>query len=476
MQRHGCTARIMKKRAFMRSALCLFALVCSSALCIAGQQAVSKKQPPPGPLESVAVKGNKLYSSADIARESGLKIGEKIDAARIDQARQKLQATELFNSVAYEYRTGGGAPPSYQVTFQVAENDQIFPTRFERFDVSADTLRSCLRSRVDLYSDRIPGTVGVLHRYSAALEQCLAQHAKGDVKVRAAISNDDPQQLTVLFSPDTPAPTISQVVVSGNQAIDTGTILRAVNQVAIGVPLSDTRLKLILDGAIRPLYSAKGYAEVSFPKIETEPAKTNLGVVVKVEIKDGPQFKFGSIRFRGSGLDEDEIRSIIPFKPGQPYNSEQADTFRLELLRKMRHRGLLDASITTETEPDDSKRAVNIAYNVTPGAVYNFQKLDIQGLDITTQPVIAKLWGEKPGNPFNPEYPDFFLKRVQQEGIFDNLADTRSDYSADPATHNVTVHLYFKGGKSQTQTAREKKEEQDKQQSDGTWSPLPNFR
>jgi outer membrane protein insertion porin family len=452
--------------------LCVTALLCFSALSNAGQQAAAKKIPPPGPLESLVIKGTHLYSAADVARETGLKIGERVDAVKIDAARLKLQATELFNKVAYEYRTGAGPAPPYEVTFQVTENDQVFPIRFDRFDVPENALRACLREHVELYAERIPATQGVLHRYSSAIEQCLAQN-HNDIKVRAAVSNDDPQQLTVLFSPDRPAPTISQVVVYGNQAVDTGTILRAVNRVAIGVPLSDTRLKLILDGAIRPLYAAKGYAAVSFPKIETEPAKTNLGVVVKVEIKDGPQFKFGSIRFHGNGLDEDEIRATIPFKPGQPYNSEQVDNFRLELLRKMRHRGLLDASITTDAQTDDARRVVNVAYNVTPGAVYNFQTLDVQGLDLTTQPVIAKLWGEKPGKPFNPDYPDFFLKRVKQEGIFDNLADARSDYTADPSTHNVTVHLYFKGGKSPEEKAREKKEEEEKRQSDGTWSPIP---
>ncbi len=459
----------------MRSILCAIAIFWLPALCAAGQsdpsaspQKTAKRQPPPGPLHSVTVKGNKLYASVDIVKETGLKDGERVDRAILDKARQKLQSTELFNNVAYEYRVSGGASPDYDVTFQVAENEQLFPMHFERLGMSEDALRSCLREHVDLYAERIPGTEGVLQRYSAAVEKCAGQS-----KVRAAISNDDPKQLTVLFSPETPAPTISQVEVSGNEAVDTGTILRAVNQVAIGVPLSDMRLKMILDGTIRPLYAAKGYAAVSFPKVTTEPAKTNLGVIVKVEIKDGPSFKYGAIRFRGTGMDEDEIRSTIPFKSGQVFNSEQVDNFRLELVHKMRRRGLLDASVSAETQPDDSNRAVNVIYNVTPGATYNFQTLDIRGLDITSEPVVAKLWGEKQGHPFNPEYPDFFLKRVQQEGIFDHLADTRSDYTADASTHNVTVHLYFKGGESKAEQDRKKREEQEKHQSDGSWSPYP---
>jgi outer membrane protein insertion porin family len=432
-------------------------------------KSAAKREPPPGVLRSVNVKGAHLYQPEEIIRYSGLKIGERTSPALIEEARKKLQESELFSNVADEYLTDGN-PLEYSLTFNLTENQQLFPMRFERLGAGPEAIRDYLKAHVPLYSDRIPGTEGALRRYAAAVQDFVAQ-SNSKMKVRASISNDDPQQLTVLFTPNAPAPTISQVVVSGNQAVDTGTILRAVNQVAIGVPLSDTRVKMILNGAIKPLYASKGYAAVSFPKVETEPSKTNLGVVVKVDIKEGPVFKFGSIRFRGKGMDEDEIRSNIAFKTGQTFDSEKVDNFRLNLVHRMKMRGLLDASITTEAVPDEEKRAVDVIYSVLPGEPYNFAKLDIQGLDISTQPAIAKLWGVKPGHPFNPDYPEFFLKRVQEQGIFDNLANTSSDYTADPTSHNVTVHLYFKGGKSAADKQREKKEEEERRKGDGTWSP-----
>jgi outer membrane protein insertion porin family len=450
-------------------------LLCACALVsVAHSEAsktVPKKEPPTGTLHSLTVKGNHLYSSADIAKYSGLKIGQRVTGAIFEQARTKLQSTELFNNVSDTFRFVG-SPPAYDLTIEVAENEQLFPMRFERLGVSSDAVQHYLHDHVDLYADRIPGTEGVLKRYTAAVQEFIAQ-TDPSMKVKARLSNDDPKELAVLFAPDAPVPTISQVIVTGNQAVDTGAILRAVNQVAIGVPLSDTRLKLILEGAIRPLYAAKGYAAVTFPRVETEPSKTDRGVVVKVEIKDGPVFKFGAVRFHGSGMDEEEIRSNIPFKPGQAFNGQQVDAFRLDLVHRMKRRGLLDASVTTETQPDDSKRVVDVTYNVSAGAVYNFQKLDVQGLDVTSEPVVARLWGEKPGNPFNPDYPDFFLKRVQEQGLFDNLSDTRSDYTADAASHAVTVHLYFKGGKSKAQINKEKQEEEERRRTDGRWSPWP---
>jgi outer membrane protein insertion porin family len=423
--------------------------------------APKKREPPPGPLQAVHVAGNSTYSSEAIVASSGLKVGQKVSYSVIEQARQKLQDFELFNSVAFQYNTTPTVPPQYEVTFQVVENKQVFPLRFERLG-DPDEIRAYLKEHVDLYADRIPGTDHSLQRYRAAVEAFVNQ-TKPNTKVRVVVSNDDPTELTVLFTPNIPAPTISQVEVTGNEAVDTGSILRAVNEVAIGVPLSETRLKMILDGAIRPVYAAKGYAAVSFPKVEVEPAKTNTGVIVKVTIHDGPQFKFGSVRFVGKGVEEDEVRSAITFKPGQIFNSEQMDNFRIELMTRMKRRGLLDSNITNELITDDSKKTVNVTYHVSAGEVYNFGKLDIQGLDMESQPVIEKLWGEKPGHPFNPDYPDFFLKKVKEQGLFDNLADIKSDYTKDEATHTVIVHLYFKGGKSDKEKERDKREEERKQ-------------
>ena len=402
--------------------------------------------PPPGVLHSVNIQGAHLYSADAIFRETGLKIGQKVSAADLETARQKLQATELFINVGDEFKFGAGPNPPYDATLTVTEVEQLFPLRFEGLGVPPEQLRAYLKEHVPLYADRIPGTEGVMARYTRAVGDFVSQNSATPHKIKAEINNDDPKQLAVVFTPNTPGKVISRVIVAGNQAVDTGAILRAVNPMAVGVPLSDMRLKVILDNAIKPLYAAKGYAAVSFPKIETEPSPSNLGVVVKVQIQEGPQFKFGPIRFRGSGLDEEEVRSNINFKPGAPYNGEQVENFRLEMTKRMKHRGLLDATMTVDTEPDETKRTVAVIYTVNPGGVYTFARLDIHGLDSQTQPVVEKLWGVKPGKPFNPDYPDFFLKRLGEQNLFENLKDVHSDYRPNEATHTVSVNLWFKGG------------------------------
>src|SRR3569833_1195221 len=130
----------------------------------AGKSA-GRREPPPGPLRSVTIKGNRLYSSEAIIRETGLRAGQQVSGAIIEEARKKLQDSELFNNVADEYRFEG-SPLAYTLTFVVTENEQLFPMRFERLPVSAAVIQDYQKAHLNLYADRIPGTKGVLKRYT----------------------------------------------------------------------------------------------------------------------------------------------------------------------------------------------------------------------------------------------------------------------------------------------------------------------
>ena len=117
----------------------------------------AKKEPPPGPLHTLTIKGNKLYATDDIAKVSGLKLGDRVSVAILEQSQKKLQRLEVFNNVAYEYKFTGGNPPEYNVTFEVTENEQLYPVKFERLGKDPEAIQSYLKSHVELYADRIPG-------------------------------------------------------------------------------------------------------------------------------------------------------------------------------------------------------------------------------------------------------------------------------------------------------------------------------
>jgi outer membrane translocation and assembly module TamA len=92
----------------------------------------------------------------------------------------------------------------------------------------------------------------------------------------------------------------------------------------------------------------------------------------------------------------------------------------------------------------DDKRTVDLVVHVDPGPRYAFGRLDVQGLDIHAEAAIRKLWAGKPGDPFDSAYPDFFLQRIKDDGVFDNLSGAKSVLAPNDANLTVDVTLMFK--------------------------------
>jgi outer membrane translocation and assembly module TamA len=94
---------------------------------------------------------------------------------------------------------------------------------------------------------------------------------------------------------------------------------------------------------------------------------------------------------------------------------------------------------------------VNLTINVERGPQFTLGKLTIEGLDVISEPAIRKMWKIESGQPFQDGYPEAFLNRVRDEGVFDNLGKTRAETNIDEATHTVDVTLFFSGARTPAQ-------------------------
>ena len=127
----------------------------------------------------------------------------------------------------------------------------------------------------------------------------------------------------------------------------------------------------------------------------------------------------------------------------------------LEKIRQaVRRAGYLDAKVTSERSIDDKRKAVDVAVHIESGAEYKMGKLTIVGLDLNGEAEITRIWTLKEGKTLNPEYPDHFLKRIKEEGLFDDLGETKADVKVDAQKHTADVTLTFKGEDPTKQPAR----------------------
>jgi len=400
------------------------------------------------PIDSIAIEGNRILSVAAITAASGLKLGATGNIAVFDAARDRLIASGYFDMVAYRYKpaTAGG----YDVTFEVQEIETLYPIRVDGLPATAEEIARFLKSKDPLFTGQMPGTQQVIRRTAAEIEEYLETKGHSDKvagKVIAAFSNDNrPEHFEVDFTPIRGLPAVSAVSFEGSKLISAIDLHNKISEVAFGQPFTENGFRALLESQIVPLYEAKGYMRVTFPKITSEPSSEVTGVDVKVTVDEGAEYKLTRVAVAGKTAAESARMMKTAKLPQMTVaNFEQVIEAAKRVQDSMRHQGFLDARVTTDKKMDDAKKTVEFFLVVDAGPAYTFGKLTVNGLGLDGEAAIRKMWSVKAGDPFPEGYGDYFLSKVKEESLFDNLGETKAKSDINADTHVVDVTLDFKG-------------------------------
>jgi len=321
------------------------------------------------------------------------------------------------------------------------------PKAFDLLILLIERQGQVLTKQEILMGELIPGTREVLDRYERALTKAL----DGKVTVEGKLNYDLPGEPTVLFRPAGDRPRISEVHVTGNESVPAMQLLNKFADVAVGTEFTEPAVRRLLDASIRPMYEAHGKVRVAFPKIVAEPSKQSevVGVSVTVTVEEGPAYKLGAVRFTGAAARQaKELEDLVKWRKDETINFDEIKTGLDRIVKRYKSTGYIHAIARAARTYDDKEHTVDLAVNVDAGALFNYGKLEIRGLDVISEPAIRKMWGARDGKPFDAGYPDAFLKEVKDQGIFDNLGETSSQSKVNEDAKTVDVTLIFVGTKN----------------------------
>jgi outer membrane protein insertion porin family len=403
------------------------------------------------PIDGLTVEGASRYSPERVLAAARLKVGQLAGKEDLEAVRKRLMESGVFESVGYRFGPSASGK-GILVTLQVAEVAEVYPFRFERLDAPSGEMEEWLKKSDPLLGDRIPATQPVLGRYAKSLEAFLASRKTAETVV-GKLTADEPGRLVVVFSPAAPPPAVAEVRFTGNTVIPTATLQTAITGVAIGLPYNEIRFRQVLEASIRPLYEARGRFRVAFPKLQVERAQQVAGVAVTVEVAEGDVYVLGEVRIQGEGLPEKELREAGDFKGGDVANMSAVEAGLDRIKKRLRRQGFLRPETSVERVIDDQKKKVDLVARVNKGPRYVLGNLIIEGLDLDAEAQVRRLWGAKAGEPFDEDYPGYFLNRIREDGVFDNLGKTKPDAKIDDQSLTVDVTLVFTGARARKKTA-----------------------
>ena len=423
----------------------------------AAPKAALKKAPAPDPtkwpIESLQVEGNRNYNREQVLAVAGVKVGQMAGKPEFDAARDRLVSSGAFETVGYRFEPAN--QQGYAAIFQVTEVQPAYPARFEELGVPEKDIEAVLAAKDPLFSTaKMPATKPVVDRYVAWIQEYLA--SKGvEEKIAGRVTAVGLDQFAIVFRPARNLPAVAQVTFEGNQVVKQNILREAVAGVAIGSPYTEIGFREVLNSAIRHLYEQRGRVRVGFPKVRVEPATDVEGVHVFVTVDEGESYELGKVEIAGpSPVDPAALLKDGDFKTGDVANFDRVNE-GLERIRKaVRHTGFLQVKVTSERKIDDARKTVDVAVHIEPGAQYVMGKLNLVGLDLIGEAEMLRIWTLKEGKPLNPDYPDHFLNRIKEEGVFEGLGKTRADLKVDERNHTADVTLTFTGENPDQKPAR----------------------
>jgi outer membrane protein insertion porin family len=408
-----------------------------------GRKAAAKKpEATEWPIQSLSIEGNKNFTSQQILAVAGLKIGQLAGKAQFDVARDRLVATGCFETVGYRFAPSKDSS-GYAASFQVTEVSPLYPVQFEGLPAKPAEIAAWLHSKDPMFAPKLPPTAELLTRYTRLVQDFLDSRNQSE-KVLGKLMPIGVSDFAIVFRSARALPTIAQVKFTGNQALPATLLQNKLAEVAFGFPYTEASFRTLLDNAIRPLYDAQGRVRVTFPKITTDRAIDVNGLAITVAVDEGPEFKLGEVKFAGNyAAKSTELLKIGKFQTGGVANFEGVYQGVDRIKKRMQRLGYLRADTNIERAIHDKTKIVDLTIRIDEGPQFSFGKLIIEGLDLNGEAAIKKLWGLKPGKPFDADYPDFFLNRVREEGLFENLHKTKAVTKMDEQNHLVDVTLQF---------------------------------
>ncbi len=121
-------------------------------------QAPAANSTPSSSIASIKITGAQKFPADQVVAASGLKIGDVVTAAQIQDATNRLSALGIFSSVSYRYTAKGAA---INLEFQVQEA-AAYPISFDNFPwFTSAEIGEAIRAQVGLFTGEAPegGTI-----------------------------------------------------------------------------------------------------------------------------------------------------------------------------------------------------------------------------------------------------------------------------------------------------------------------------
>jgi outer membrane protein assembly factor BamA len=397
--------------------------------CVGSAQTSSSQKPlsqmPASARQLIAIKvvGSKRFPEAAIAAATGLQMGAAVTDDDFKKAARRLGDMGVFTEIAYTFSYSSAGT---KLELQVTDADKFAPAHFEDFVWFTDAqLKQRIQQHSPLFDGSLPISGRLADDVSDVLQAMLVENSiPGHVeyqrtgKADGAIDSINYHVTDVLIQ-------VRKIEFTGAADAEIPA-LEAASEKLPDREYSRTRLNLLVQRQLLPVYYARGYLKAQFgepqPKVIKEPAAENEDgprnqtvVDVIFAVNPGQQYKLKSLEWSGNHeFPSDTLQKMVHAEPGQPANTIRLGDNLKDIQKLYGSHGFVTTAIKADAQFENDASAVVIRLIVTEGAVYHMGDLEFRGLDNSLTAKLRSVWRIRPGDVYDSTYLSEYLPAAQK--------------------------------------------------------------
>ena len=242
---------------------------------------------------------------------------------------------------------------------------------------------------------------------------------------------------------------IKEVRIVGNKAFSESTLKGLFDQDTGGwlswYTKSDryARAKLNADlETLRSYYLQRGYLEfrVDSTQVAISPDKQDISIVVNVS--EGERFVVSGVKLEGNYLDrEDEFKSLVAIRPGEPYNADQVTETTKAFSEYFGRFGFAFARVEAVPDIDRENNRVSLVLQAEPARRAYVRRINVSGNNRTRDEVVRREFRQYESSWYDGEKIRLSRDRVDRLGYFTEVGIETQEVPGSPDQVDLVISV-----------------------------------
>jgi outer membrane protein insertion porin family len=376
----------------------------------------------------IQVEGNRRIESSTIKSYSGLKVSQAVTAAELNTAYQDIVASGLFEMVEI-------LPSGSSLFITVKEFPTINRVAFEgNSKLKNDVLVRLVKSRsrkvfnpTDVEQDR------------GLITQAYADMGRLAATVGAKIIRQSDNRVDLIFEIfEGGLVEIERIGFVGNRVYADRKLRGILQTKQAGFLRSFIQRDTFVEDRIEfdkqvlvDFYKSRGYVDFRINSVNAEFSQERDGYFITFNIREGQQFKVGSISMQTNvaNIDPASFSTVLKMKKGQLYAPVALENDIARMERYANQEGLEFVKFTPKISRDASNLLLNVNYVLERGPRLFVERIDIEGNTATLDRVVRRQFRIVEGDPFNAREIRASARRIRALGFFADVSVTTREGS-----------------------------------------------